>query len=47
MNKVFPPPDLLLITLDEIPILSIIKPSAPGFIISTGTSLKTQPTPVT
>ena len=39
MNKVFPPPGLLLITLDEIPILSTIRPSAPGFIISTGTSL--------
>ena len=30
MNSVFPPPDLLLMTLDEIPILSIVASQANG-----------------
>ena len=48
MNKVLPPPDLVLITLDEIPILSTTKPSpTPGLIISRVTPLYTQGAPVT
>ena len=40
MNKVFPPPDLVLITLDEIPILSTTNSPPPGgVIISRGTPL--------
>ena len=42
MNMVFPPPDLLLMTLDEIPMLSTIKPSQQyRFTISRGTPLYT------